>query len=530
MLFNSYIFIFLFLPITLIVFYLIGGRGQHRVAISWLVSASLFFYAWWNPVYVFLLVGSILFNYVLGRLLVKNRSDQTTSAKRKRRRLLALGISTNLIALGYFKYANFFVENANFLFSNSFHLENIILPLAISFFTFQQITYLVDAYRGVTHEYNFLHYSLFVVFFPQLIAGPIVHHKEMLPQFSQNSIYRFTHDRIAIGLSIFIIGLFKKIVIADSIALYSTPVFDAAHQGESISFFEAWGGALSYTFQLYFDFSGYSDMAVGLAYLFGIRLALNFYSPYKADSIIEFWRRWHITLSRFLRDYLYIPLGGNKNGSLRRYTNIMITMLLGGLWHGAGWNFVIWGALHGLYLILNHLWRNFYIAIKGNANQVSCWSKYLARSITFLAIVIAWVFFRAESIPAALEILKGMAAMNGVILPPSYMDYLNYIFSAGNFLHSIGWRFENNIPYFGGIGHFLFLALLLIIVWFFPNIYQIFGKHSPFIDTTYIAKPSQANSRIKWQANPIIATAISLLFFIVIFKMDATSEFLYFQF
>jgi D-alanyl-lipoteichoic acid acyltransferase DltB (MBOAT superfamily) len=206
----------------------------------------------------------------------------------------------------------------------------------------------------------------------------------MLPQFLDNSIYRFAHDRIAVGLSIFFIGLFKKVVIADSIALYSTPMFDGAHQGATISFFPAWGGALSYTFQLYFDFSGYSDMAVGLAYLFGIRLPLNFYSPYKATSIIEFWKLWHITLSRFLRDYLYIPLGGNRKGPSRRMTNLLITMLLGGLWHGAGWTFVIWGALHGLYLILNHLWRAFYCFLRGGTEQQVCCGQYIARFITFL--------------------------------------------------------------------------------------------------------------------------------------------------
>ena len=277
MLFNSYIFILIFLPITVIIFYRIGAVMGQQAAILWLVSVSLLFYAWWNPVYLFLLIGSILFNYCLGRALTIHEDQQNISVKRKG--ILVLGVCTNLITLGYFKYANFFVDNANLIFSQSYHLEIIILPLAISFFTFQQITYLVDAYRGITIEHNFLHYCLFVTFFPQLIAGPIVHHKEMLPQFSHKSIYNFEHDRIAIGLSIFIIGLFKKVVIADSIALYSTPMFNAAHQGADISFFEAWGGVLSYTFQLYFDFSGYSDMAIGIGRMIGFVFPENFNNP-----------------------------------------------------------------------------------------------------------------------------------------------------------------------------------------------------------------------------------------------------------
>ena len=272
MLFNSYIFIFLFLPVTLIVYYRLSVAGHREAAITWLVSASLFFYAWWNTAYLLLLLGSIVFNYFLGGWLGQSKNLLRAEQKTIKRIILAFGISVNLLTIAYFKYANFFVDNSNYLFNNNYHFESIILPLAISFFTFQQITYLVDAYRGETHEYNFLHYCLFVVFFPQLIAGPIVHHREMMPQFLQESTFKCSQNRIAIGSAIFITGLFKKVVIADSIALYSTPMFMAAQKGEVISFFEAWGGSLAYTFQLYFDFSGYSDMAVGLAYLFGIRL------------------------------------------------------------------------------------------------------------------------------------------------------------------------------------------------------------------------------------------------------------------
>ena len=303
MLFNSYEFIFLFLPTVLLCFHLIGKQGYHRVAIAWLICVSLFFYGWWNPAYLLLILSSVLLNYSVGVLLIHNSGRNLLS-----KNILGIGVSVNLAILGYFKYANFFVDNLNALSDTNLILNEVILPLAISFFTFQQIAYLVDAYRGKIIEYNFLHYCLFVTFFPQLIAGPIVHHKEMLPQFANDAIYKLRSKSLAIGMTIFALGLFKKVVIADGISIYATPVFDAAEAGIILTFFEAWSGALAYTFQLYFDFSGYSDMAIGIARMFGIRLPLNFNSPYKATSIIDFWRRWHITLSRFLRDYLYISL------------------------------------------------------------------------------------------------------------------------------------------------------------------------------------------------------------------------------
>ncbi len=411
MLFNSVEFIFVFLPVVLLVFYLLGNYSSHRLAISWLVGASLFFYGWWNPAYLGLMLASILFNYAIGAALVSVKD------RLRARYLMAAGVFCNLAALAYFKYANFFVDNLNTLTGSSYDLETIILPLAISFFTFQQITFLVDAFRGETREYNFLHYALFVTFFPQLIAGPIVHHREMLPQFAKDSIYRVNQSNLAIGLAIFLLGLFKKVVLADGIAAYATPVFDAAEAGVVITFFEAWAGALAYTFQLYFDFSGYSDMAIGIARLFNINLPLNFNSPYKAVNIIEFWRRWHMTLSRFLRDYLYIPLGGNQYGTPRRYTNLMITMLLGGLWHGAGWTFVAWGLMHGVFLVINHAWhgvRRFFGSAPGSLGFPG---RSVAWLVTFLSVVVSWVMFRAESFTGATNILHGMSGMNGFILP-----------------------------------------------------------------------------------------------------------------
>ena len=313
MLFNSAEFLFFFLPVTLLVFLFLLKQQKSNLLVAWLVLASLFFYGWWNPAYLILIVFSMIFNFNFGKLV---------SLKKHSKLLLSVGVCVNLGFLGYFKYTNFLVDQINTVASTNFNIETIILPLAISFFTFQQIAYLVDAKRGLTSEYSFLHYALFVTFFPQLIAGPIVHHKQMLPQFEAVQNAKFDYMNIAIGLSIFSIGLFKKTVLADGMAPYANVVFAQAEAGESISMFVAWGGALAYTFQLYFDFSGYSDMAIGIARLFGIVLPLNFYSPYKSLNISEFWRRWHITLSNFLRDYIYIPLGGNRLGEFSRYRNL----------------------------------------------------------------------------------------------------------------------------------------------------------------------------------------------------------------
>lgn len=320
MLFNSFEFLFLFLPATIFLFLLSAKRWGNEAAISVLVLCSLFFYSWWNPVYLLLLLFSMGFNYQVGKRLGNGGGKP----------LLTLGIIVNLGLIAYYKYAGFIIFNINTMAGTDWDLGQIILPLAISFFTFQQIAYLVDSYRGITREYQFIHYALFVSFFPQLIAGPIVHHKDMLPQFSRNERFQLKPRDVAIGSSIFAIGLFKKTVLADGVAVYANPVFSAADTGQSLDFFSAWGGALAYTFQLYFDFSGYSDMAIGLARILGIILPLNFDSPYKATNISEFWRRWHMTLSRFLRDYVYIPMGGNKHGQARRYINLSATMLLGG--------------------------------------------------------------------------------------------------------------------------------------------------------------------------------------------------------
>lgn len=518
MLFNSYYFIGLFLPLVIITFYLASRWYGPRTAVACLVLFSLFFYGWWNPVYLTLIIGSILFNYNFGRLIV--------ARKNYGKALLVVGVAANLSTLAYFKYANFFVDNLNWLGGTDIALAPIVLPLAISFFTFQQITYLVDASRGETAEYDFSQYCLFVTFFPQLIAGPIVHHKEMMPQFSQVSTYKFQYANLALGCTVFIFGLFKKVVIADNVAPYSTRLFDATSAGFEPSLIEAWGGALAYTFQLYFDFSGYSDMAIGLALMFGIRLPLNFNSPYKAHNIIEFWRRWHITLSRFLRDYLYIPLGGNRHGQFRRYLNLFLTMLLGGLWHGAGWTFICWGALHGAYLAINHAWHAFRRLTGMNQVADHFLGTWVARILTFIAVVVGWVFFRAESFDSAFSILSGMIGFNGVVLP-------GYIYTDGTgltgILQSMGVQF-GRLEYFEGMKQLLQLGVLLAVVWWAPSSIELVAKHKPICDMErHHISPSE-KQLFSWAPTGLWAVVVTVMFVVSIIHMTRISEFLYFQF
>jgi len=520
MLFNSYEFIFLYLPITLVGFFIIGERFHHRIAIAWLVGASLFFYGWWNPAYIGLIIGSMLFNYAIGIPL----ASQTPS--RSKKTLLIIGISINLGLLGYYKYANFFVSNLNHIFQNDFNMREIILPLAISFFTFQQITYIVDAYRGETREYNFLHYCLFVTFFPQLIAGPIVHHREMLPQFSSTSNYKFCSRNFAVGLTIFLFGLFKKAVLADGIAVYSTSAFSIADSGVALTFFEALGGAIAYTMQLYFDFSGYSDMAIGVSRMFGIRLPLNFNSPYKSTNIIIFWRRWHITLSRFLRDYLYIPLGGNRKGFSRKHINLIITMLLGGLWHGAGWNFVIWGGLHGIFLSVNQTWRHIFPASnsQGRLRKMSSWL------ITFLAVILAWVPFRAETLQGTINIWKGMLGLNGISLPPGLSNRLEPLTAwlPGKIILYNGMFSQINID--SGATMIIWIVGLTAIALLFPNTQQIMHRYRPAFETYKEEYSRLSWTWLEWRPTTIWTLAIIIISIMDVLALSNISEFLYFQF
>ncbi|MCA1502085.1 MBOAT family protein [Bradyrhizobium sp. NBAIM14] len=402
MLFNSYAFILLFLPVVLAGYFRLGRRSN-LAPVVWLALASITFYAIGSWQFVALLLLSIAFNYGVGHLLIV---AELTHPQRKA--ALAVGLVGDLLMLGIFKYAGFVAENVNALLGTHVALH-ILLPVGISFYTFTQIAFLVDAYRGQVAAYALPHYALFVTYFPHLIAGPILHHKDMIPQFEHEDTKRPDGHLMLCGVIIFAIGLFKKTCLADGIQ----PLVALAFEARSPSFDQAWLGALAYTFQLYFDFSGYSDMAIGISLLFGIFLPVNFNSPYKATSIVEFWRRWHMTLSQFLRDYLYIPLGGNRRGRVLRYVNLMITMLLGGLWHGAAWTFVIWGALHGAYLCVNHA---FNALVPNGPPLIARPARIAGAVLTFLAVVIAWVFFRAESVAWALRVLHAMAAPSNLVL------------------------------------------------------------------------------------------------------------------
>jgi len=404
----------------------------------------------------------VIFNYFIGRLLLNE------NLKICKKRVLIVGIVCNIAFLAYFKYSDFLIQNFNAISGSNINLLHISLPLALSFVTFQQIAYLVDSYHMNTKENSFLNYSLFITFFPQLIAGPIVHHKEMMPQFANKFNLIKNYKNIATGLFIFSIGLFKKVVIADTFSLWATDGFDIA---KALNFFEAWATSLSYTFQLYFDFSGYCDMAIGLALMFNIKLPINFNSPYKALDIQDFWHRWHITLSRFLRDYIYIPLGGNREGRCRTYINLMIVFLIGGLWHGAAWTFVFWGFLHGAAIIIHRIWKTLNYKL----------NKILAWFITFNFINITWVFFRARSWDDAIKILKGMF-YGGFTFNINYLQVL--ILCLGT---AIALKFKNSIE-----------------LTFYKNF------------------------NFNWRQ--IVATSAFLFISILVIRLNNASEFLYFRF
>lgn len=522
MLFNSLGFIFLFLPVTWAIFYMLQ---RHRVgfAVSFLGLASVGFYAWWDWRFVGILLASIIFNYCCGIVLNKGHIWQIPVA---RRRVLYFGIAINIGTLIYFKYTNFFLATLRSVISADLPIIDVILPLGISFFTFTQIAFLVDVYRGLAKEYRFSHYLLFVTYFPHLIAGPILHHKEMMTQFEAIGRERIKPDLMAMGLTIFAIGLAKKVLIADQLAQVASPLFDLAMQAE-VSFIEAWTGALAYTLQLYFDFSGYCDMAIGISLLFGIKLPINFNSPYKSQSIIEFWRRWHMTLSRFLRDYLYIPLGGNRHGKARRHLNLAATMLLGGLWHGASWTFVVWGGLHGVFLAVNHGWRS--LPLSGRLRYRPWWRR-TSLAITFLCVVVAWVFFRAETFEAALRILAAMfGGGNGLILPVRALDFVPGAAVLVDNLRAWGFTFV-----WGSISNAMLSAIwippLLIAVLLLPNSQDIFGANRVAIAADESAANLPTSSSLAWRPNLAWAIGSALLAVGAITVLNRASEFLYYQF
>lgn len=493
MLFNSVEFIFLFLPIVLLGFYILFAFKRRELVLAWLACASVIFYAYWNYWYVGLVLASILMNYAFG---VQLRRRDWPENRRKVAFVAILVI--DLALLFYYKYYNFFMDSVHAVTGLDLTVAGIILPIGISFFTFQQIAFVADVYFRKTVEFDFLTYVTFITFFPHLIAGPICYHKELMPQFSQLDPTDRGHlwESVSVGWTLFVLGLGKKMLIADTISQVSTPAFADFAAGAEPNFWVAWAAALAYTFQIYFDFSGYSDMAIGLGWMFGIRLPINFASPYKAVSIRDFWRRWHITLSRYFRDYLYIPLGGNRLGVRRQKINLMITMLLTGMWHGANWTFCLWGGMHGIFLIV-HQW---FTTRRGR--PLSPW---LGRIITFVCVVFAWVPFRADRFDTVFSIYAGMLGLNGVGLPS----------------HASLWLWGVEFP------------LLFLMVWFLPNTYQWLARYQPGLSSkgypdTEI-KPD-VRGRLTWRLGWQTVVLVAGIFTACVVKLNDISEFIYFQF
>lgn len=495
MIFSSYPYL-IFLACVVIASRFLEARlpGLRR---TFLLVASLVFYAWWRADFLLLLLGSTIVNFAIGRSITKAHEKH-----RSPRTLLLAGLAFNLGLIVWFKYAGFFTSTANGLFGAHFPIPSLFLPLAISFFTFEQISYLVDASRGHAPRYTLLDYSLFVSFFPHLIAGPIIRHNDLIPQFSKDRALAERNDDLALGVTLFTIGLAKKVLIADNVAPFSDAVFAAAHKGAAIGAIDAWMGTLFFAFQIYFDFSAYSDMALGSAAMLGIRLPINFNSPYKAASIIEFWRRWHISLSMFLRDYLYIPLGGNRHGTAQRYANILITMLLGGLWHGANWTFVIWGGLHGAYLVINHMWRHLTnmlgLAVPSPLRAVT---RGISVLVTFLAVIFAWTVFRADSFAAAARMIAGLLGMGG----------------------------NSKLLTFGAPAGCAF-AILFALIWFAPNSMEITWRFRPALAPQRKDERVRDVGRFKWQPTPVGAVMFGLLFVVSVMALSNLSPFIYFQF
>jgi alginate O-acetyltransferase complex protein AlgI len=540
MLFNSYPFLFGFLPVALVGFYVLGAR-RREWALLWLTAVSLFFYAWWRPINVLLIAPSILINYGLARGLEKTSETQPGRAKA----LLVGGILFNLCFLGYFKYLNFFESSLNDAFGAGFVLTQLILPLGISFITFQKIAFLVDVHGGRVERFSLADYGLFVLFFPQLIAGPIVHYREMMPQF-RAAPCRYDPENVAVGLSLFFFGLFKKLVLADPLSQLVAPLYAQAAAGTPQSATEAWIAALGFTLQIYFDFSGYTDMALGLARFFGIKLPLNFNSPLKATSIIDFWLRWHVSLTRFLTAYIYNPMSltltrrrmaqgkpvfGGRNTSAAAFLMLLamptlLTMLVSGFWHGAGYTYILWGLLHGMFLCINHAWRQVRARIWTNTKQYNRRMAPIGFVLTFVSVVAAMVLFRAPTASAALLLWKGMVGVYGVTLPQAVFSRLG---SIADFLTSIGVR-----PAWTS-GSLLMTAtirisLLLAIALLMPNTLQMLAAFEPAIGV----KPGKASTwlerALSWRPSVPWAIGLACVALAGVLSLGELSEFLYWQF
>ncbi len=482
MLFNSFAFLLLFLPITLLGYYLIG-RTSRKGAALWLLGASFFCYGSWDVRFLPILLLSMGCNYVVCTRIL------TAPSSRKKVWLMA-GVAFNLGLLGYFKYINFFIASINSVAAQEIPLVNILLPIGISFFTFTQLSILVDAYHDKVKALDFLHYALFTSYFPYIVAGPVLHHRDMMPQYADETNYRVQGANFAVGLTLFAFGMAKKLLIADNLV----PMVQIAFGSDHPQLLQAWLGVVAYSFQLYFDFSGYSDMAIGVSRLFGLQIPFNFNSPYKAASVSEFWLRWHISLSRFLRNYLYIPLGGNRSGQWARYRNLLLTMLLGGLWHGSNWTFVIWGGLHGLYLCVQHGWR----ALRGERTEpAGAWAMLANRALTYVAVLVAWCFFRAANVDAALDILAGMVGVHGLTL--AAVD-----------------------PFGAGM-----LVLAAGIAFLLPNTNEIILH----LESRFANKPAAVSLLpVQWSPSVRWGVATGILLALCILCMDKPQDFIYAQF
>jgi len=536
MLFNSYEFIFLFLPIT-VAGYLLFGRMSRNWALGWLILASVVFYAYWRPLNLLVIGPSLVANYFFGRALLKLAGDE--SKARIRAYTLAAGVIFNICVLAYFKYANFAVQVTNDVTGSDFILENIILPLGISFITFQKIAFLVDVAGGRIKEFTKRDFLLFVMFFPQLIAGPIVHYREMMPQFQKVKV-GFDAETYALAISLFCFGLFKKVVLADGIAEFVSPIYAYGAAGGEVTFLQSWLAGIGYTLQIYFDFSGYSDMACGAAIFFGVRLPSNFDSPLKSTNIIDFWLRWHITLTRFLTAYIYNPIAltltrsraakklpglRSRKSALDAFVKVLAfptigTMLVSGVWHGAGYTFIVWGLVHGLYLVANHGWRQY--GPKAGTSQTGKTISNLTGFVgTFLVVVIAMVLFRAPDIGTAGNIFQGMIGLNGLSLPVGIQsgDVPQMMTSAGpvelkTFMLSYVW-----------------LAVLFFIAVLMPNSLQILSKYEPTLLTP--KTPPRVlgfGPALYWSPTIPWALFIAGIGAVSMMRLTGASEFLYWQF
>jgi len=542
MLFNSYEFIFVFLPVTLAGFFLLGTASR-RLALGWIVLASLAFYAWWRPLNILIIAPSILINFALAKSLV--RLAATRERAGLARAVLVAGIAFNVAFLGYFKYANFFVGAFNDLSGSDFVFAQVILPLGISFITFQKIAFLIDVHGRRIESFSFGDYALFVLFFPQLIAGPIVHYREMMPQFHQAACRPKAED-FAVGMTLFVFGLFKKVVLADGIAEHVSPLYQLAAAGTEVSLLPAWLAAVGFTLQIYFDFSGYTDMALGLARFFGVRLPPNFDSPLKATNIIDFWLRWHMTLTRFLTAYIYNPLVlwltrrraarklpglGGRRPSLGAFFQLLVgptllTMFISGLWHGAGYLFIAWGVLHGVYICINHGWRLVAARLWRDSTAYPKVMKPVGFVLTFVAVAVAMVLFRSTDAHAAKEMLQGMVGLNGVGVPQAIFERVSGSAAVQRFVFaSTELSAQQLIVATAWVGALLFVALAL------PNTLQILSRFGPSLATT--TSPSGAarlRRRFEWWPSLPWAAAMSAFAAVAIYRLGGKSEFLYWQF